>query len=396
MANGDENAKNKLVEHNLRLVIYIVNEHFSKNVEIYHYLDEDDLVSIGCIGLIKAAEKFDIKKENKFATFASVCIMNEILMCFRRMKKYKDDYSLELPIHIDAQGNELKIEDTLPSEVKIEEAFIHEEFKKNMMESLVILSEFEQKVISYIYGMNGEPKMQREVGEILHVSQSYVSRIEIQARKKLIEHLNRKGYDIRLKETSLNQNSKNNSETNLYKRINIFEKCFPGYQKEQVLIAIMNLKKEDRELIELRFGINGKHIITMDELAKSQNMSIVEMAAKFSKIKKQLLKDLFSNTVKEFEEENRNSNQSMRKNLKSLIDLLDDSLEQVVLLLKLGFVKGQYFREDEISKIFRTDEVEIHQILKKGFFHMMELSQENSEQLEMVKMQMKLAKLKEL
>lgn len=179
--NGDIKARNILVEHNLRLVAHIIKKYYAVNV------DQDDLVSIGTIGLIKAINTFDMDKNIKLSSYASRCIENEILMHFRNLKKSSQNVSLEDAVDIDKDGNTLKLMDLL----SIDDDFADNLDKKlNLQKINKYLSETltkrELQIINLRYGLNGsKPLTQREVSSIMNISRSYVSRIEKKALEKL-------------------------------------------------------------------------------------------------------------------------------------------------------------------------------------------------------------------
>ncbi|ASN05154.1 RNA polymerase sporulation sigma factor SigK [Virgibacillus necropolis] len=181
MKTGDENARNKLIEHNLRLVAHIVKK-FENTGE-----DMEDLISIGTIGLIKGIESYSPDKGTKLATYAARCIENEILMHLRALKKVKKDVSLHDPIGQDKEGNEISLIDILESESEdvIEYIQLHMELDK-MKKYFSILDEREREVIIYRYGLNNYQEMtQREIAKKLNISRSYVSRIEKRALMKV-------------------------------------------------------------------------------------------------------------------------------------------------------------------------------------------------------------------
>ncbi len=185
LKNGDKNAKNKLIEHNLRLVAHIAKKyHNSKS-------DPDDLISIGTIGLIKAINTFDGSKNAKLSSYASRCIENEILMHFRNTKKAMLDLSLNEPIETDKNGNVLTLIDTIASnECIFETVNTKIDIEKLNVYLVKFLTPRERIIICLRYGLNGlKPLPQREVAKRLSISRSYVSRIE----KKAITSL-KKGF----------------------------------------------------------------------------------------------------------------------------------------------------------------------------------------------------------
>lgn len=190
MQEGDEEARNKLIEHNLRLVAHIVKK-FENTGE-----DMEDLISIGTIGLIKGIESYSSDKGTKLATYAARCIENEILMHLRALKKVKKDVSLQDPIGQDKEGNEISLIDILEAENQniIEYIQLNMEIEK-MNDYLSILDSREKEVVLYRYGLNNYKEMtQREIAKMLDISRSYVSRIEKRALMKVFHEYYRKEY----------------------------------------------------------------------------------------------------------------------------------------------------------------------------------------------------------
>ncbi|MDD6848726.1 MAG: RNA polymerase sporulation sigma factor SigK [Oscillospiraceae bacterium] len=178
---GDIEARNILVEHNLRLVAHIIKKYYSNQN------DQDDLVSIGTIGLIKAINTFDINKNIKLSSYASRCIENEILMYFRNLKKSSQDISLNEAIDTDKDGNPLSIIDVLSVDDNILDT-LNNKLNKSKLNDYINseLDKRERQVIILRYGLdNNKPLTQREVANILGVSRSYISRIETKALKTL-------------------------------------------------------------------------------------------------------------------------------------------------------------------------------------------------------------------
>ncbi|MEG0571063.1 MAG: RNA polymerase sporulation sigma factor SigK [Oscillospiraceae bacterium] len=174
---GDNNAKNKLIEHNLRLVAHIVKKYYSVTN------DQDDLISIGTIGLIKAVNTFSYEKGTKFATYASRCIENEILMHFRNIKKSANDVYISDPIDSDGEGNSVTLLDVVSDEESIIDN-IDLKMKSEQLHKYIDahLASREKKIIEMRYGLNGkQPLTQREIAQSLKISRSYVSRIEKKA-----------------------------------------------------------------------------------------------------------------------------------------------------------------------------------------------------------------------
>ena len=173
-AKGDEDARQKLILHNLRLVSHIVRKYYStaKNAE--------DLISIGTIGLIKAVDTFNHKNGVKFATYASKCIQNEILMHFRAQKKLSSEVSINDTIDVDRDGNPLTYIDVVCSDEDIPEEIDQKILTEKMLQCVDrLLSARERQIIMMRYGIGGKtPLTQREIAQVLGISRSYVSRIE--------------------------------------------------------------------------------------------------------------------------------------------------------------------------------------------------------------------------
>lgn len=178
---GDEEAKNKLIEHNLRLVVFLAKKYDNTGYEM------EDLISIGTIGLIKGISTYKLDKNIKLATYASRCISNEILMFLRKNKKRKKEISLEDSLNYDNEGNELHLEDVLGTDYDIVSDEYERQVEKNMLtKELNKLGDRDKQIMILRYGLNnGESYTQKEVADILGISQSYISRIE----KKVIRNI---------------------------------------------------------------------------------------------------------------------------------------------------------------------------------------------------------------
>ena len=181
--NGDENARKKLIEHNLRLVVHISKKYYASTDE------QDDLISIGTIGLIKGINSFKSEKGTKLATYCARCIENEILMYFRNNKKLSQEISFSEPIDTDSEGNPL----TLMDIIYIDDTIVDDiDTKSKLLKLNKIINDIknprEKEIIVKRYGLNGvKPLTQREIADTLNISRSYVSRIE----KKILNEIKR-------------------------------------------------------------------------------------------------------------------------------------------------------------------------------------------------------------
>ena len=182
LLNGDKNARNKLIEHNLRLVAHIVKKYESKNTSA------DDLISIGTIGLIKGIDSYNKERGVKLTTYAAKCAENEILMYFRSNKKYNNTISLNDIIAYDKDGDEISLIDVLSEKIEDNDEKI--EFKdniKHLKKYLNVLSDRELEIIKMRYGLfNTDELTQKEIAKMMHISRSYVSRIEKRALIKML------------------------------------------------------------------------------------------------------------------------------------------------------------------------------------------------------------------
>jgi len=187
---GDETAKERLINHNLRLVAHIVKKYSTAG-------EADDFISVGVIGLIKAINTYKDDKGTQLSTYASRCIENEILMLIRMNKKHNSVYSLEEKLGHDAEGNEVTLLETIESEEidvleKVETKILSEQLVKQMKK---LLTPREFKIICMRYGVLGTPALtQREVAKKMDISRSYISRLENKALKIIEKHLNKKDF----------------------------------------------------------------------------------------------------------------------------------------------------------------------------------------------------------
>lgn len=183
MGSGNEQAKSTLIEHNLRLVVYIARRFESTGINL------EDLISIGTIGLIKAINTFRPEKNIKLATYASRCIENEILMYLRKIASHRSDVSLDEPINTDWDGNELKLGDVLGTEPDAVSRPLEDDLDLGLLrEALNQLPDKEKTIVRLRYGLGGgREKTQKEVADLLGISQSYISRLE----KRIILRLRR-------------------------------------------------------------------------------------------------------------------------------------------------------------------------------------------------------------
>ncbi len=181
LVNGDQSVKKDLVEHNLRLVVYIARKFDGSGVDL------DDLISVGSVGLIKAVNTFNLDKNIKLATYASRCIENEILMHLRKISKTRGEVSLDEPLNVDYEGNELLLSDVLGTDPEVVYKTQEELEEKKLLKSALNKLSFRERQIMHLrFGLSGEDELtQKEVADLLGISQSYISRLE----KKIVNRL---------------------------------------------------------------------------------------------------------------------------------------------------------------------------------------------------------------
>ncbi|WP_339170460.1 RNA polymerase sporulation sigma factor SigE [Anoxybacillus sp. FSL W8-1294] len=187
LPSGDETARSLLIERNLRLVVYIARKFENTGINI------EDLISIGTIGLIKAVNTFNPEKKIKLATYASRCIENEILMYLRRNNKVRSEVSFDEPLNIDWDGNELLLSDVLGTEDDVITKDLEANIDRNLLfRALDQLSEREKQIMELRFGLSGgEEKTQKDVADLLGISQSYISRLEKRIIKRLRKEFNK-------------------------------------------------------------------------------------------------------------------------------------------------------------------------------------------------------------
>lgn len=185
LAQGDPEARNTLIEHNLRLVAHIVKKYY------FQHADQDDLISIGTIGLIKAVGTYQPAKSIKLATYASRCIENEILMYLRKSSNRRQDASIDEPLNTDGEGNELLLSDVLSSDQAQVGAKLEQDDECTMLhQAVALLDERERRIMEMRFGLkDGVEHTQKEVADAIGISQSYISRLEKRIIRRLRQQL---------------------------------------------------------------------------------------------------------------------------------------------------------------------------------------------------------------
>jgi len=235
---GNILARNKLIEHNLRLITFVIDKYFSNSIHD-NMIDFDDLFQVGSIGLAKAVISFKIEKGIKFSTYASTAITKEIFYSLKKGKSSKNNLSLNTVIYENKHGDELTMENALVDNQNIEEELIEKEHNIFIRNALNILNDFERDVIELYFGFNGEPLSQPQIADIYGYSKANISRKKVDALNKIKKHLEKQG---------------------IYKK-----------EEKSELDYIKNLDSEDKALFFAKAILDDN--ITLDELTKKTGLN---------------------------------------------------------------------------------------------------------------------------
>ncbi len=269
----DQGARNKLIEHNIRLVIHIINNHFCNTT-----VDTQELFELGIIGLIKGIDTFDPRKGTSFATYVSKCITNEVLMCLRKTKSHGIHISLDECINTDDGGNELLLKDVLEDdEILPEDSYINKETYAEIIQIINMLPERDKKIVMMSFGFGSRRYSQKEIAEYLGISQSYVSR-KLKANVKIIgEKLKKKMFESK---TSYGQSTTFNiKDTNVKSETDLGK--FYDYLIQFILngdIKFMDPKTAKVMYLKYKHGINDNKRIAflLNVNEKKVNKMLVE------------------------------------------------------------------------------------------------------------------------
>lgn len=408
---GDEQAKTKLVEHNIRLVVYQVTKRFS-TVEY----DKKELVAIGNIGLIKAISTFDTSKKIEFTTYATRCIDNEILMFLRTLKKHSNVDSFDRIINRDKEGNELRIEDILRDDTDIVEEYTDNETYKIIRQIVNELPDRDRKIIMYYFGFcNNKLYNQQEISDILSISQSYTSKLITKIVNRIGKQLEQEGLIELRKKTNKKNRTKPKTEEGIEmpKGLQTIYEYFSSYTEEQIDAMLEKLSEEERALITLRYGedlhnpISGKPnkeetnkfygslVPKMKRLLANPNKEI-KTRKKRAITNETVIKGLVEQAQPEIiVDQQRKENveiikqqdkdiipecssvESMQKeDYLKILELLRTSSfnqmmsvlstkESVIISLRLGYIDGKYFSTDSIAQFLDIEEQEVIDTTKK-------------------------------
>ena len=415
----DDLAKKKLAEHNIRLVISNIYKKFP-NVEY----DKKDLISIGNIGLLKAISSFDISKNIEFSTYAIRCIDNEILMFLRKLKKHENVDSLDRTINYSNDGSELKIKDTLSDDIDIEKEYTDNEMHYILREILNDLPEYDKNILMLHFGFyNDKQYKQKEIADMLSLSQPQVSRIITRSVKRIGNILEEKGIvELRKKDNSKNiSKSKEAGSDKMGRKLKTIYEYFNTYTQEEVNAVLKKLSEEELELITLRYGtdlnnpiksklnqeqhqkfygclipkmkrllanpyrkrkrssIQQNEIIVTSEINEETlnvipveyvNKEVLEPNSKLDEIIKEEAIEVQEHTVDKIITKNDCHKILELLRTASFNDMMSilSVKESVIISLKLGYIDGKYFTTEEISNFLGIEKQEVIDTTMKILF----------------------------
>ena len=398
VSQGDSDARQKLIEHNIRLVIYEVNGRFNT---LEH--DKSELVSIGILGLVKAVDTYDLSKKIEFSSYAIRCIDNEILMFIRKLKKEKTIDSLDRPIGGEGSDKKIKLEDTISSNVNIETSYEDEEDYAEVRRIVYSLPEREREIIMLSFGFyDGRVYKQREIADKLNISRSYASRLIAQIVKDIKKQLEEVGIvepdlitrkrrsktkkpQIEVEETK----EEPKGEKTMSKKAQSIYEYFNEYTKEQIDEAINSLTEEERLLVYKRYGNNltnpVKTKLIKEENDKFYGSIIPKIKRKLKTMKKR--QTIPSKPIVEFTEEEQEETTEepiTKEDYLKMLELLRSpkfskmlnkysAKERMIISLKLGYIDGKCFSTEAISKFLEIPEKEIISLTHKVLLEYQEM-----------------------
>lgn len=385
---GDESAKNIIISHNIRLVIYIAKRFINTSY------DMEELVSIGLIGLLKSVDTFDLSKNIEFATYASRCINNEILMFLKKNKRHLSNKSLEDPVITDYDGNALKIEDILNDDNSdfvsdYENTETYEIIRKIVEE----LPDGEKEIIMLRFGFYDDKiYTQKQIAEKLNISQSYISRLI----SKIVKKIGKKLLDEAV--IDVVGARKNKEDKKVPRKLQSLYKYFKNYSKEEINLMISKLSDDDRALIKLRYGKDLENPVTSEDWGDEQRKKFYGLLVpkmrrllsnhneqsrkKCTKSNEKLVESSSAikddkTTIKQpgmlqkKEDKNITSKDYIRvlevmktQDFSEMLKVLSPK-EAIIICLRLGYVDGKYFTTESIAGFLGVEEDEVREITKK-------------------------------
>ncbi len=371
---GSKEAKDKIITHNIRLVIYLV-----KNYDNIDY-DKEDLVSIGVMGLIKAVDTYNQSKGSKFATYASICIKNEINMFLRKLSKCQNTESLENEIAIDSNGNGLRIEEVLCDENDFILDIEKEEENHQLRKTLDILNEREKDMISLHFGLyDGKIYTQQEIAEKYNITQTWVCKLIKKNIEKLKIELLKNGF-------ASNDIYINKGDNNTMRHVKTLYENLNEYTKEEIDKVISNLTDEDKKLLKLRYGDDLSNPVTtkLDKTTTGRFYGYlipkIKNSLKVNRYKNNIDNNCSDNhlvnnitNIDNKEIENNNCIDDYEKLIGALntpaftqmVNTLSVK-ESIIISLRLGYVDGKFFSADAIANFLGISKDEVFEATSKA------------------------------
>ena len=334
---GDNEAREKIIKHNIRLVINQVNKKFSNTP-----YERKELVSIGLIGLIKGIDTFDIEKKIEFSTYAIRCIDNEILMFIRKEKKHINDESIYQIINESKDGTKLTLEDTLKDDTDFVEEYIHNEMLLLIRQIIVLLEGRNKEIIMLRYGfIDDKVYTQQEVANKLGISRSYISRLETEILKRI---------RIELEDNEIIE--KYNRVRNKRKKKQIIQKNKTRTEQEQSEIIIGNQTEELKE--SSKKSIEDDTIISRTFIEEKNMQNTIAD----NSIDSSFISNISKDDCLKLLELLRSPSFSQMMNALSV-------KECVIISLKLGYIDGKYFTTESIAKFLEIEQDEVRETIEK-------------------------------
>lgn len=372
LKNGNQNIRDYIINSNIRLVIYIVNKNFINTT-----YDTDELISVGLLGLIKAVDTFDISKNFEFATYASRCISNEILMFMRKGKKSEKTSSLEDVIGYDSDGKGLKIADLVCDSKDFTADYENKEIYAQIRGLVENLEEPKREIIMLHFGFKDRIYTQKEIANKLNLSQSYISRLVKKFVKEIKEKLIKNGVIdnfIESKDVAISKSTE--KEKNMPRQLQSIYEYFKDYTKEQVDEALSNLTKEELELIHLRYGENLSEPTANSNWTKENNNKFY--GSLIPKMKRLLSKSTIKGTTltNPIDKPSFGNKVGIKEFYIKLLSVMKDykfsemlkfltPKEAIIICLKLGYVDDKFFTTATIADFLEISEDEVRETVKK-------------------------------
>ncbi len=377
MKQGDMKAREEIINHNIKFVIYCVRNKF-RSVDY----DNEELVSVGCLGLVKAVDTYDISKGREFSTYAGRCIINEINYFLRSLKKNSKVLCFEDVAYLSSDGNDLKLEDVIPSKIDIERDYMESEYSKLeldlLKQSMECLDERNKKIVMLYFGFfDGKVYAQKEISDMLNISQSHLSRIINRSLKKIKTYMQQLelGVDI----DKIKDRGEMRKDNRNMRRFKTIYEYFSEYTKIEVNEMIKKLSDDERELLRLRYGDDLDNPVSTISVKDRKifyshlipRMKRLLAQARDNKAKiddKELVKDRQDKVPEQSIDKSDYVN--MLEMLKTptfsqMLSILSVK-EAIIVSLRFGYVDGKYFDTKTIASFLDISEDEVRDTTMKA------------------------------